>query len=398
MSLTIYSRDDCIYCDKAKRLVTSRHVPYTEIHCENVAELRTKLGPFARSLSKLSFPLIVDGHGKLLGGFGQLRDVLDEPILTENIGRFSAFPIRHHDVYDLYKKAVASFWTSDEISLRDDATHFQELTDDERHFIKHILAFFASSDGIVNENLMSNFSKEVQLSESRLFYAFQAFNEAEHNVTYSMLIDAIVTDNAERDRLFNAIVEIPAVQRKASWAMKWLDPSSRTFAERLVAYACVEGVLFSGSFCSIFWLKKAHPGKMPGLSLSNQFISRDEALHCQHASMLYRKLRHPLSQDEVEAIVREAVENEKLFITDALPCSLVGINPKLMSKYIEFVADRLLVDLGHERMFFTENPFAWMELISLEGKTNFFESRVSEYSRASMMGGSTDSFAVDNDF
>ena len=328
----------------------------------------------------------------------QLRDVLDEPLLIDDVGRFSAFPIKHNDIYDLYKKAVASFWTSDEISLRDDATHFGELTKDEQHFIKYVLAFFASSDGIVNENLMSNFSNEVQISESRLFYAFQAFNEAEHGVTYSQLIDGIVKDSAERDSLFNAILEVPAVKQKAAWALKWLDPCTRSFAERLVAYACVEGILFSGSFCSIYWLKKAHPGKLPGLSLSNQFIARDEALHCEHAALVYSKLHHKLTQSEVEAIVREAVENEKRFITDALPCSLIGINPAMMSNYIEYVADRLLQQLGYEKLYFTSNPFGWMELISMEAKTNFFENRVSEYARASIVGGSTDSFTVDDDF
>ena len=395
---TILSRDECIYCDKAKSLLQTNAIPYEEQKLANVGELARVLGPFAKRFSKLSFPVIIDPHGNLVGGYVQMRDLLDEPILSDDVSKYSAFPITHHDVYELYKKAVASFWTSDEISLRDDAGHFQELSRQEQHFIKHVLAFFASSDGIVNENLMRNFSKEVKLSESQLFYAFQAFNEAEHNVTYSMLIDSIVKDRAERDTLFNAIVEVPAVKRKAAWALKWLDPITKSFAQRLIAYACVEGILFSGSFCSIFWLKKAHPGKMPGLSLSNQFIARDEGLHCEHAIMLYHKLRNKLTQREAEDIVREAVENEKQFIIDALPCSLVGINADMMSSYIEFVADRLLQQLGHEKMYHAENPFPWMEMISLEGKTNFFESRVSEYSRASVVVGSTDYFVLDDDF
>lgn len=398
MSYTIFSRDDCIYCDKAKRLLNAHEIEFDVKTCKNIAQLRDLLGPFSGKLPSLSFPIVVDPHGNLIGGYNQLRDLLDEPILSHENARYSAFPITHHDIYALYKKAVASFWTSDEISLRDDATHFQSLSADEQHFIKHILAFFASSDGIVNENLMSNFTKEVRIPESNLFYAFQGFNEAEHNVTYSILIDSIVEDPVERDRLFNAIVEIPAVKSKAEWALKWMVPESRRFAERLVAYACVEGILFSGSFCAIFWLKKAHPGKMPGLSLSNQFIARDEGMHCDHAVLLYHKLKHKLSQAEAVSIISEAVENEKTFILEALPCSLIGINSELMAKYIEFVADRLLTQLGHERIYYTDNPFPWMELISLEGKTNFFESRVSEYSRASIVGGSTDSFMVDDDF
>jgi len=375
----------------------SRGILYDERTCLDADELRNTLGPFARQLPTVTFPVIIDEDGKLLGGYAQLRDRLDEPILSEENSRYSAFPIRNQDIYDLYKKAVASFWTSDEISMRDDATDFQELSQAEQRFIKFILAFFATADGIVIENLMSNFPKEVTLAESRLFYAFQAFNEAEHNVMYSMLIDSIVRDNDERQALLNAIDDIPAVKQKAEWAMKWLDPLTKRFAERLVAYACVEGILFSGSFCSIFWLKKAHPGKLPGLSLSNQFIARDENLHTQHAALLYRKLRHKLTQAEVESIVSEAVDNEKQFILEALPCSLVGINHDSMSKYIQFVSDMLLLELGHEKLFGTENPFPFMEMISLSGKTNFFENRVSEYSRASIVGGATDSLFMGDD-
>ena len=397
MSYSIFSKDECIYCEKAKSLFESRGITPRIIKCTGIQDLREKLGPFCPK-NITTFPFIIGPHGKVIGGYDQLCDAFEEPLLQEDIARFSAFPIEHQDVFDIYLKSISSFWTADEISLRQDATDFQTLSLDEQHFIKHVLAFFASSDGIVNENLLGNFSKEIQLAEARQMYAFQAFNEAEHNRTYGMLIDSLISDPIERDTLFNAISKVPAVRKKAAWAMKWLDPTTNRFAERLVAFNCVEGILFSGSFCAIFWLKRQHRGKMPGLSLSNQFISRDEALHCEHASILYRKLHRTLSQEAVERIVGEAVTNEKEFINEAVPCSLVGMNAELMSAYIEFVADRLLVDLGHSRMYNTPNPFSWMELISLEGKTNFFESRVSEYTRAGVNDPSKGIFQLDDDF
>ena len=356
MSYTIFTKDGCIYCDKAKDLFESRGITPRVVNCTTLQDLRDKLGPFCPK-KVATFPFIIGPHGKVIGGYDQLCDGFEEPMLQEDISRFSAFPIEHQDVFDIYLKSISSFWTADEISLRQDATDFQSLSRDEQHFIKHVLAFFASSDGIVNENLLSNFSKEIQLAEARQMYAFQAFNEAEHNRTYGMLIDALISDPIERDTLFNAISRVPAVRKKAAWAMKWLDPTTNRFAERLVAFNCVEGILFSGSFCAIFWLKRQHRGKMPGLSLSNQFISRDEALHCEHASILYRKLRRKLSQDAVERIVGEAVANEKEFINEAVPCSLVGMNAQLMSAYIEFVADRLLVDLGHSKNVQHPEPF-----------------------------------------
>lgn len=394
---TIFTKEGCVYCDKAKELFENHGITPRTIPCKTIDDLVEKLGPFAPATVK-TFPFIIGPGGKVTGGYHQLQEKFEEPILQKDLSRFSVLPIKHQDIFDVYLKSISSFWTADEISLRQDASDFQDLNQNEQHFIKHVLAFFAQSDGIVNENLLGNFSKEVQLAESRQMYAFQAFNEAEHSRTYGMLIDAIIKDPIERDTLFNAIIHVPAVQKKAAWAMKWLDPTSRRFAERLVAFNCVEGILFSGSFCAIFWLKRQHRGKMPGLSLSNQFISRDEALHCQHAALLYRKLQNKLSQECVEQIVSAAVENEKEFINDAVPCALVGMNAELMSKYIEFVADRLLVDLGHSKMYYTENPFPWMELISLEGKTNFFESRVSEYSRAGINDSSHEQFTLDDDF
>lgn len=397
MSYTLFTKNECIYCAKAKKLFESHGITPRTIVCDSLQDLREKLGPFCPRKIK-TFPFIVGPHGKLIGGYDQLCDLFEEPMLQEDISRFSVFPIEHQDIFDIYLKSVSSFWTADEIPLRQDATDFQGLSKDEQHFIKYVLAFFASSDGIVNENLLGNFSTEIQVSEARQMYAFQSFNEAEHNRTYGMLIDALITNPIERDMLFNAITQVPAVRKKAAWALQWLDPYANRFAERLVAFNCVEGILFSGSFCAIYWLKKQHRGKMPGLSLSNQFISRDEALHCEHASLLYRKLKRKLSQDTVERIVGEAVANEKEFITDAIPCSLIGMNADLMSSYIEFVADKLLMDLGHAKMFGTPNPFPWMELISLEGKTNFFESRVSEYSRAGVNDPTRDTFQLDDDF
>lgn len=397
MSCRIYSKPGCVFCVKAKDLMREHAMEFTEIVCADLADLRAQIGPLAPPNIR-SFPLVVESSGNIVGGYEDLRDLLEEPLLRRNLERFSIFPIEYPDVFELYKQALASFWTADEIDLRQDVADFKALSSDEQHFIKHILAFFASSDGIVNENLLANFSTEIQCAEARQFFAFQAFNEAEHNRTYGTLIDTLITEPRERERLFNAIVQVPAVKKKAEWALQWLDRSRNRFATRLVAFMCVEGILFSGSFAAIFWLKKYHEGLMPGLSLSNQFISRDEGLHCKHAATLYRKLVNKLTQAEVVAIVKQAVDNEKQFITEAVPCTLVGMNAALMSQYIEFVADQLLVELGHARTFKAANPFAWMESIALEGKTNFFEARVSEYARAGVMGTHNREFSLSVDF
>jgi ribonucleoside-diphosphate reductase subunit M2 len=391
----VFTKAGCPICEAAKRLLQDRELPYEAVECQTVDDVYVKLGMLAPA-GLSSFPVILRDN-RFVGGFTHLRDMLEEPILAESPTRFSAFPVQYPAIYDLYKKAVASFWTADEISLSQDAQDFQTLGKDEQHFLKHILAFFASSDGIVNENLLSNFASEVQAADSRQFYAFQAFNEAEHSRTYGLLIDALIRDPQERETLFNAIVHVPAVKQKAEWALKWLDPTKRSFAERLVAFLCVEGILFSGSFCAIFWMKKHRPGLLPGLSLSNQYISRDEALHCEHAAELYKLLEHPLAQKTVHQIVREAVENEKTFITDAVPCSLVGMNAPLMSQYIEFVADSLCRDIGYGNIYGTKNPFPWMEAIGLDARTNFFEMRVSEYTRAGIMSDAK-GFALDAEF
>ncbi len=397
----LFTREGCTWCDHAKDLLDERQLAYVVVECTTITQVREHLE--SRGLGDAAgfvatYPQILDGR-RYVGGFDQLVEYLDEPLLRPEIGtrRFTPFPIQYPDMWDFYKRAVASFWTADEVSMAQDVTDWRDkLNDDERHFIKHVLAFFAGSDGIVMENLQQNFGVEVQVAEARQFYAYQAFNEAEHSRTYGLMIDALIEDANERERLFWAIETLPAVRRKAAWATRWLSPARR-FAERLLAFACVEGILFSGSFCAVFWLKQR--GLMPGLGLSNQFISRDEGLHQQFAAVVYSHLRRQLSQGEAEAIVREAVETEKSFICDAVPCRLVGMNADLMSQYIEFVADRLLLSLGHAAVYGATNPFPWMELLSLSGKDNFFERFSSEYQKAGVMAKADDQkFALDEAF
>ncbi|MCF8059623.1 MAG: ribonucleotide-diphosphate reductase subunit beta [Bacteriovoracaceae bacterium] len=304
-----------------------------------------------------------------------------DPILAPNEDRFVIFPIQYDRVWEMYKNHMAVFWTAEEIDLVPDLNDWEKLSDNERHFIKHVLAFFAASDGIVNENLAMRFFNEVQIPEARCFYGFQIAMENIHSETYSLLIDTYIKDPKEKSHLFKAVETLPPVAKKAKWAMKWIS-SKRSFAERLVAFAAIEGIFFSGSFCAIFWLKKR--GLMPGLCTSNEFISRDEGLHCEFACLMHELLseEEKASKEDITAIIREAVEIEKEFITEALPVSLIGMNADLMSQYIEFVADHWLRNLKCDPIYNVENPFDWMELISLEGKTNFFEKRVSEYSKS----------------
>ncbi len=320
----------------------------------------------------------------------------DELLLQENKDRFVLLPINYPAVWELYKKHEASFWTAEEIDLSSDLKDWAALNDGERHFISHVLAFFAASDGIVNENLAVNFMREVQLPEARCFYGFQIMMENIHSETYALLIDTYIKDAVEKDRLFHAIDTVPAVKKKAEWALRWIEQG--TFAERLVAFAAVEGIFFSGSFCSIFWLKKR--GLMPGLTFSNELISRDEGLHCEFACLLYSMLQSKLSQEQVYDLIGDAVRIEKEFITEALPVALIGMNAKLMQQYIEFVADRWLAELGYPKMFNTANPFDFMEMISLQGKTNFFEKRVGDYQKAGVMGGNKEAqtFSLEEDF
>ncbi|MEN9609428.1 MAG: ribonucleoside-diphosphate reductase small chain [Bacteroidota bacterium] len=307
---------------------------------------------------------------------------MTEPILRENESRFVLFPIQYDNIWKMYKQAVASFWTAEEIDLSADMVDWQNLSANERHFIKHVLAFFAASDGIVNENLVLNFMREVQIPEARCFYGFQVAIENIHAETYSLLIDTYIKDPHEKDYLFNALENVPCVAKKGQWALRWIEHAP-TFAHRLIAFAAVEGIFFSGSFCSIYWLKKR--GLMPGLTFSNELISRDEGLHCDFACLLYSMLENKLSEKEVEQIITEAVEYEKEFVTDALPVNLIGMNAAMMTEYIEFVADRLLLSLGNDKFYHTANPFPWMEMISLQGKTNFFEKRVGDYQKAGVM-------------
>jgi ribonucleoside-diphosphate reductase beta chain len=318
-----------------------------------------------------------------------------EPLLAENPNRFVLFPIQNDEVWQFYKKSQASFWTAEEIDLSQDQKDWNNLNDNERHFIKHVLAFFAASDGIVNENLAVNFMQEVQMPEARCFYGFQIMMENIHSETYSLLIDTYIKDPKEKDYLFNALETVPAVQKKGEWALKWIN--SENFAERLIAFAAVEGIFFSGSFCSIFWLKKR--GLMPGLTFSNELISRDEGLHCDFACLLYSYLVNKLPEARVQAIIADAVRIEQEFVTDALPVSLIGMNAKTMAQYIEFVADRLLVSLGCAKIYNATNPFDFMEMISVQGKTNFFEKRVAEYQKAGVMSERNDNvFSLDEDF
>ena len=322
---------------------------------------------------------------------------VEEPILKENNDRFVLFPIKHDDIWQFYKKAEASFWTAEEIDLAQDLIDWNEkLNDDERHFIKHVLAFFAASDGIVNENLAENFLSEVQYTEAKFFYGFQVAIENIHSETYSLLIDTYIKDSKDKDYLFNAIDTIDCVREKADWALRWIDEGS--FAERLIAFAAVEGIFFSGSFCSIFWLKKR--GLMPGLSFSNELISRDEGLHCDFACLLYNNhLVQKLPKETVTKIITDAVEIEKGFVTDAIPVKLIGMNADLMKQYIEFVADRLLGELGCDKVYGSSNPFDFMDMISIQGKTNFFEKRVAEYQKAGVMNqGENQTFSLDEDF
>ena len=316
-----------------------------------------------------------------------------DPILSPSTARFTTFPIRYPDLWALYKKAIGSFWTVEEIDLASDLKDWDKLTADEQHFIKMVLAFFAASDGIVFENLDLNFVKDVQIPEARSFYAYQGFNESIHGETYSLMIDKLVRDADEKTGLFRAIETVPAVKHKAEWAMRWMDPVS-PFAQRLVAFACVEGIFFSGSFCAIFWLKKR--GLMPGLSFSNELISRDEGLHQEFAVTLYHNLQQKLEPAKIREIVREALDVEREFILEALPCKLIGMDSQQMKQYIEFVADRLLMQLGVEPMYNSLNPFDWMETISLEGKTNFFEKRVGDYSKHMVAEG--DEIRFDEEF
>ena len=317
-----------------------------------------------------------------------------EPLLAPDDNRFVMFPIQHEDIWQMYKKQVDCFWRAEEIDLTKDIDHWDTLNDNEKYFISMILAFFAASDGIVLENLASRFMNEVQVSEARAFYGFQIAIENIHSETYSLLIETYIKDKMEKHKLFHAIENFPCIKKKSDWAQKWIHDNRSSFATRLVAFACVEGIFFSGAFCSIFWLKKR--GLMPGLTFSNELISRDEALHCEFAILLYSKLVKKIDKNRIYEIIKEAVEIETEFICQALPCKLIGMNSELMTQYIQFVADRLCVQLGYKKIYNVENSFQFMETISLQSKTNFFEKRVSEYALANK--NSDNAFEFSEDF
>jgi len=324
---------------------------------------------------------------------------MNEPICLEDNNRYVLFPIKYHKVFELYKKALASFWTVEEVDLSKDMNDWEKLTENEHHFIENILAFFAGSDGIVLENLAQRFMNDIKIPEIKCFYGFQIAIENIHGEMYSLLIDTYVKNIEKKTKLFNAIDTIDCVAKKANWAIKWINDNEATFATRLIAFACVEGIFFSGSFCAIFWLKKR--GLMPGLTSSNELISRDEGMHTDFAVLVYSMLQNKLSNDNILKIVTEAVTIEQEFITDSIPCKLIGMNSDLMKTYIEFVADRLLIQLGYNKHYNSKNPFGFMEMISMEGKTNFFEKRVMDYSKANVKStpnNNTRKFTLDADF
>ena len=373
MGVEILSKEGCQYCDMAVDLCKEYNLENKKIMVDK-DELKKRCGNSASVYPQILL------NDELIGTYFDFQDYLEnsEPMLLPTLDRFTVFPIEHENLWTMYKKAQMSNWTAEEIDFSKDMDDWVSLSENEQHFIKYILAFFAGSDGIVFENLNNNFASEVQYTEARSFYAYQEHNEMVHGETYSKLIDKYIKNPTEKKQLFEAIQTIPCIENKAKWAMKWFS-RKRSFGERLLAFACVEGIFFSGSFCAIFWLKKR--GLLPGLCFSNELISRDEGLHLEFAIELFKMLKHKLSKVVVEEIVRDAVSIEKEFITDALPCSLIGMNSDKMSEYIEYVADRLLKQSGHDKIWGTKNPFDFMENISLDGKTNFFEKRVGDYGK-----------------
>jgi len=388
MKIQIYSKEGCTYCDRAVDLCEQEGIAYEKVMIGK-EELETLCGGKFEA-----YPQIFK-DGERLGNYFDFEDFLEntyEPLLTPSDNRYTVFPLKYENLWSLYKKAQMSNWTAEEIDFSKDMEDWKGLSENEQRFIKYVLAFFAGSDGIVFENINNNFADEVHCSEALSFYAYQCHNEMVHGETYSKLIDKYITDGKEKAQLFNAINTIPCIKKKADWALKWFD-KGRPFAERLFAFACVEGIFFSGSFCAIYWLKKR--GLMPGLTFSNELISRDEGLHQEFAVELFKMLRHKPSGHVLHAIVREAVAIEKEFIIDALPCSLIGMNAQKMSEYIEYVSDRLLKQVGQQPVFNSKNPFEFMELISLEGKTNFFEKRVGDYGKVDV---AEDEINFDEDF
>ena len=395
--LVLYSKSGCNNCNILKQL-------FDKIGIDYKIETLASIGQLVRIIESAgldsedidSFPILLNKETNTIQTFTQAMAEYHEPLLMENKNRFSLYPIQYTDIYEMYKKARASYWQPEEITLSKDKADWESLTSNEKHFVSHILAFFAASDGIVNENINVNFSKEIQVPEARAFYTFQEAIESVHSETYSLLLDKYIESNTEKSKLQNAIIHVDSIKQKAEWCFKYMNKSN-AFAKRLFAFACVEGIYFSGSFCAIYWLKKRN--LLPGLAFSNELISRDEGLHTDFACLLYNKLRNRLSESAVHDIVHEAVTNEKSFIIESLPCRLIGMNSELMGTYIEFVADRLLTKVGYQKLYFAKNPFDFMENISLNGKTNFFEKRVGEYAKAGVMAETNSNvFELDADF
>ncbi|XP_056298655.1 ribonucleoside-diphosphate reductase subunit M2 isoform X1 [Pseudoliparis swirei] len=377
----------------ARAPLSAKHEPSLRGQMDNMA-LDKENTPPSLNTSRI---LASKTARKIFGDVPKTSGEEEEPLLKNNPQRFVIFPIKYHDIWQMYKKAEASFWTAEEVDLSKDLQHWESLKDEERFFISHVLAFFAASDGIVNENLVERFIQEVQVTEARCFYGFQIAMENIHSEMYSLLINTYIREPQEREYLFNAIETLPCVKKKADWAIRWIGDKGANFGERVVAFAAVEGIFFSGSFASIFWLKKR--GLMPGLTFSNELISRDEGLHCDFACLMFKHLVNKPSAEKVTKIIQNAVAIEQEFLTEALPVKLIGMNGDLMKRYIEFVADRLLLELGLAKVYRAENPFDFMENISLEGKTNFFEKRVGEYQRMGVMSGASDNtFRLDADF
>lgn len=401
MDIRFYSKPDCYLCNEADNFIETNNIKVDKIMVSSLTQVMVlhKDEIDIEDTNVSSFPIFFVPVTKSLLTYNEFMETFGEVLLKPNPNRHVMFPIEYTQIWNMYEKALASFWTVNEIDFsRDEQDYENLLNNNERYFINNILAFFAASDGIVNENLARNFSDEVQLSEARAFYSYQQFNETIHSHTYSLMIDRYVKDKDIRMKLFDGIHNVPAISKKADWASRWVNKNKcPCFAKRLVGFACVEGIMFSGSFCAIFWLKKR--GLMPGLSFSNELISRDEGTHQDFAVLLYRMLKNPLNQKEVSEIIKEAVEHEKEFIRESIPCKLVGMNDLLMSQYIEYVADRLMLQLGYTEIYNSKNPFDFMENISLTGKTNFFERRVGEYAKSGILvDESRQCFALDDDF
>ena len=401
--LQMFTKTNCPDCEKTKQLFVKHNIHIDQIFTmSSVNEVIKKYEKDGLELNCDSikyFPFFKTDNDIKLYTTEEILSKRGEELLLENENRYVLFPITYPNIWNMYEKALASFWNVTEIDFSRDTYDFDNvLSTNDKHFVKTVLAFFAASDGIVNENLARNFSDEVQIPEARAFYSYQQFNETIHSHTYSLMIDRYITDAQEKNRLLRSIHTIPAVTKKADWAKRWINNTQTPcFAKRLIGFACVEGIMFSGSFCAIFWLKKR--GLLPGLSFSNELISRDEGTHLDFAVLLYSMLRNKLTQQEVNEIVSEAVDHEKEFITTALPCNLVGMNNKLMSTYIEYIADRLMLQLGYTTIFNAENPFDFMEAISLTGKTNFFEKRSSDYQLAGVMASDSDNvFSLNESF